>query len=165
MRGQVTWPPQAHNATPLTFFQLLVVASHEFFHIVFGLLCGGSIVSVSVDPNAGGATHILGLMPDKGRLPQPYQGEMSYGQVNSTGRSLVTLTAGYIGSSIIGFFYVVSGRAWETWWKQAMKLTGASGPRSTLLGPRLRASSLRSACSCRLCGRIHSCAYTCKHWS
>lgn len=88
--------------------ELFVVATHEFFHLTIGLLCGGQVVSVCIDPNDGGATHILGLMRNFPRvLNYPYA-IPTYAQLYWSPAAVATLAAGYIGSSIVGFFLVVS---------------------------------------------------------
>ncbi|KAL7420691.1 hypothetical protein Q5752_004642 [Cryptotrichosporon argae] len=87
--------------------KLLVVGTHELFHLVLGVLCGGQVVSVCIDPNDGGATHIMGLMRHTPRVfNDPYAMPTTYGQVFWSSRALATLAAGYIGSSIVGFLYI-----------------------------------------------------------
>lgn len=88
--------------------QCLVVATHECFHILTGLACGGTIVSVCIDPNEGGATHIMDLMRVEPR--ETFDGEYpkTQGQLYWSTRALLTLAMGYFGSALVGFAYVVS---------------------------------------------------------
>ena len=59
-------------------FKLLTVGLHEFSHAFVGLLTCAKIESIQLDPDEGGATRMRG------------------------GISLITLPAGYLGSSLIG---------------------------------------------------------------
>lgn len=73
-----------------------------------GLLCGGQVVSVCIDPNDGGATHIMGLMRRMPRVMDDPYAMPTYAQLFWSPAALMTLAAGYIGSSIIGFVFIVS---------------------------------------------------------
>lgn len=96
--------------------QLMVVGIHELFHLVVGLICGGEVVSICIDPNDGGATHIMGLMRNYPRIPRDPYAMPTYPQLFWSTSALATLSAGYIGSSIVGFLFIVSGTvfAWLT---------------------------------------------------
>ncbi|KAI0923821.1 hypothetical protein AcW1_006677 [Taiwanofungus camphoratus] len=69
----------------ITPLKLFTIGCHEFCHIVMAVLTGGSVVKVTIDPDVGGATYVEG------------------------GHSLAILSAGYIGSTIIGGIFVLSG--------------------------------------------------------
>lgn len=64
---------------------MLVIAFHEFGHAITAVLTGGKVKSISLDPNEGGVTHMLG------------------------GKSAITLPAGYLGSSLIGALLIFCG--------------------------------------------------------
>ncbi|KAH7171479.1 peptidase M50B-like-domain-containing protein [Dactylonectria macrodidyma] len=66
-------------------FKMLVIAFHEFGHAITAVLTGGKVKSISLDPNEGGVTHMLG------------------------GKSAITLPAGYLGSSLIGALLIFCG--------------------------------------------------------
>ncbi|CAM1511040.1 Fc.00g085530.m01.CDS01 [Cosmosporella sp. VM-42] len=66
-------------------FKMLVIAFHEFGHAITAVLTGGKVKSISLDPNEGGVTHMLG------------------------GKQAFTLPAGYLGSSIIGALLTFCG--------------------------------------------------------
>jgi len=66
-------------------FKMLVIAFHEFGHAITAVLTGGKVKSISLDPNEGGVTHMVG------------------------GVSALTLPAGYLGSSIIGALLTLCG--------------------------------------------------------
>lgn len=66
-------------------FKMLVIAFHEFSHALAAILTGGKVKSISLDPNEGGVTHMLG------------------------GKGGVTLPAGYLGSSLIGALLTFCG--------------------------------------------------------
>ncbi|KAH8909051.1 hypothetical protein BR93DRAFT_524101 [Coniochaeta sp. PMI_546] len=66
-------------------FKMLVIAFHEFGHALAAVLTGGKVKSISLDPNEGGVTHMLG------------------------GKSGITLPAGYLGSSLIGALLTFCG--------------------------------------------------------
>ncbi|KAF4973032.1 hypothetical protein FZEAL_9436 [Fusarium zealandicum] len=66
-------------------FKMLVIAFHEFGHAITAVLTGGKVKSISLDPNEGGVTHMVG------------------------GKSAFTLPAGYLGSSIIGALLTFCG--------------------------------------------------------
>ena len=65
--------------------QMLVIAFHEFGHAITACCTGGKVKSISLDPNEGGVTHMIG------------------------GRSAITLPAGYLGSSLIGALLTFCG--------------------------------------------------------
>lgn len=96
--------PSAGSDAP----QLFVVGTHELCHLIAGLLVGGQVVSICIDPNDGGATHILGLMRSYPRVPRNPYAFPTYSQLFWSGRALFTLAAGYVGSSIVGFLFIVS---------------------------------------------------------
>lgn len=73
-----------------------------------GLICGGQVVSICIDPNDGGATHIMGLMRNYPRVPNDPYAMPTYAQLFWSTSALATLAAGYIGSSIIGWLFIVS---------------------------------------------------------
>ncbi|KAB5575727.1 peptidase M50B-like-domain-containing protein [Coniochaeta sp. 2T2.1] len=66
-------------------FKMLVIAFHEFGHALAAVLTGGKVKSISLDPNEGGVTHMLG------------------------GKAGITLPAGYLGSSLIGALLTFCG--------------------------------------------------------
>lgn len=66
-------------------FKMLVIAFHEFGHALTAVLTGGKVQSITLDPNEGGATHMLG------------------------GKAGLTLPAGYLGSSLIGALLTFCG--------------------------------------------------------
>ncbi|KAF7560118.1 hypothetical protein G7046_g4033 [Stylonectria norvegica] len=66
-------------------FKMLVIAFHEFGHAITAVLTGGRVKSISLDPNEGGVTHMVG------------------------GKSAFTLPAGYLGSSLIGALLIFCG--------------------------------------------------------
>lgn len=81
---------------------------HELSHLMVGLICGGQVVSICIDPNDGGATHIMGLMRNYPRVPNDPYAMPTYAQLFWSTSALATLAAGYIGSSIIGWLFIVS---------------------------------------------------------
>ncbi|KAI1309914.1 peptidase M50B-like-domain-containing protein [Xylaria venustula] len=66
-------------------FKMLVIAFHEFSHAAAAVLTGGRVKSISLDPHEGGVTQMVG------------------------GKSLITLPAGYLGSSFIGAILIFTG--------------------------------------------------------
>ncbi|WFD36068.1 hypothetical protein MCUN1_002939 [Malassezia cuniculi] len=66
-------------------FKLLTVGFHEFSHALAGVLTCAKIESIELDPDEGGATRMRG------------------------GISLLTLPAGYLGSSLIGAILIACG--------------------------------------------------------
>lgn len=74
---------------------------------MIGLLCGGQVVSICIDPNDGGATHIMGLMRNFPRVLNDPYAMPTYTQLFWSPSAVATLAAGYVGSSIIGFLFVV----------------------------------------------------------
>lgn len=88
--------------------QLLTVGIHELFHLAVGLICGGQVVSICIDPNDGGATHIMGLMRQTPRIPRDPYAMPTFAQAFWSASAVMTLGAGYFGSSVVGFLFVVS---------------------------------------------------------
>ncbi|KEZ40453.1 Uncharacterized protein SAPIO_CDS8333 [Scedosporium apiospermum] len=66
-------------------FKMLVIAFHEFGHALAACCTGGRVKSISLDPNEGGVTHMLG------------------------GKQAITLPAGYLGSSLVGALLIFCG--------------------------------------------------------
>ncbi|KAF5519467.1 hypothetical protein K4K49_008114 [Colletotrichum sp. SAR 10_70] len=66
-------------------FKMLTVAFHEFGHAITACCTGGRVVSITLDPNEGGATLMKG------------------------GVQAITLPAGYLGSSLIGGLLIFCG--------------------------------------------------------
>lgn len=66
-------------------FKMLVIAFHEFGHAITAVMTGGRVKSISLDPNEGGVTKMVG------------------------GISAITLPAGYLGSSLIGALLTFCG--------------------------------------------------------
>ncbi|PVG02142.1 hypothetical protein CPB86DRAFT_725915 [Serendipita vermifera] len=66
-------------------FKLLTVALHEFSHALAGILTCARIHSIELDPDEGGATRMSGGIP------------------------LITLPAGYLGSSFMGACMIACG--------------------------------------------------------
>jgi len=66
-------------------FKLLTVALHEFSHALLGVLTCARIHSIELDPDEGGATRMSGGIP------------------------LLTLPAGYLGSSFLGACMIACG--------------------------------------------------------
>lgn len=64
---------------------MLVIAFHEFGHAFACILTGGKVKSIELDPREGGVTHMLG------------------------GKNIITLPAGYLGSSLIGALLTFCG--------------------------------------------------------
>lgn len=87
--------------------QLFTVGVHELFHLAIGLLCGGQVVSICIDPNDGGATHVMGLMRNFPRVLNDPYAMPTYTQLFWSPSAVATLAAGYVGSSIVGFLFVV----------------------------------------------------------
>ncbi|KDN60393.1 hypothetical protein CSUB01_00499 [Colletotrichum sublineola] len=71
---QILWP-----------FKMLVIAFHEFGHAITACCTGGKVLSITLDPNEGGATLMKG------------------------GKQAITLPAGYLGSSLIGGLLIFCG--------------------------------------------------------
>ncbi|ORX37215.1 peptidase M50B-like-domain-containing protein [Kockovaella imperatae] len=86
--------------------KLFVTGCHELSHLVVGLLCGGQVVSICIDPNDGGATHIMGLMRTYPRVPRDPYAMPTYSQLFWSSSAVATLGAGYVGSSIFGFLFI-----------------------------------------------------------
>ena len=87
--------------------KLFTVGVHELFHLAVGLLCGGQVVSICIDPNDGGATHVLGLMRDFPRVMNDPYAMPTFTQLFWSPSAVATLAAGYVGSSVVGFVLVV----------------------------------------------------------
>jgi len=68
--------------------KLMTIGWHELCHIVAAILTGGTILSVTIDPNLGGCTRVEGGWPT------------------------VILSAGYIGSTVFGGAFTLGG--WDT---------------------------------------------------
>ncbi|KNG49182.1 hypothetical protein TW65_04163 [Stemphylium lycopersici] len=66
-------------------FKMLVIAFHEFGHAITACCTGGRVESISLDPHEGGVTHMRG------------------------GKQIITLPAGYLGSSLIGALLTFCG--------------------------------------------------------
>lgn len=64
---------------------MLVIAFHEFGHAITACCTGGKVESISLDPHEGGVTHMRG------------------------GKQIITLPAGYLGSSLIGALLTFCG--------------------------------------------------------
>ena len=88
-----------------------MVGIHELCHLIVGLICGGEVVSICIDPNDGGATHIMGLMRNYPRVPRDPYAIPTYPQLFWSVSALTTLGAGYVGSSVFGFLFIVSDEA------------------------------------------------------
>jgi hypothetical protein len=71
-------------------------------------MCGGQVVSVCIDPNDGGATRIMGLMRNHPRVPTDPYALSTFGQLFWSTSAVATLGAGYVGSSMVGWLFVVS---------------------------------------------------------
>ncbi|WVO24942.1 uncharacterized protein IAS62_006322 [Cryptococcus decagattii] len=89
--------------------KLLTVGIHELFHLAVGLICGGQVVSICIDPNEGGATHIMGLMRQTPRIPRHPNVMPTFAQAFWSASAVSTLGAGYFGSSVVGFLFVFCG--------------------------------------------------------
>jgi hypothetical protein len=88
--------------------QLFTVGIHELCHLAVGLLCGGQVVSICIDPNDGGATHVLGLMRDYPRVMHDPYAMPTFTQLFWSPSAVATLAAGYVGSAVVGSVLVVS---------------------------------------------------------
>ncbi|WVR06535.1 hypothetical protein IAU60_003566 [Kwoniella sp. DSM 27419] len=86
--------------------KLFTVGIHELFHLIVGLLCGGQVVSICIDPNDGGATHVMGLMRTTPRIPRDPYAMPTFAQTFWSPSAVATLAAGYIGSSVVGFLFI-----------------------------------------------------------
>nr|XP_019045398.1 hypothetical protein I302_05787 [Kwoniella bestiolae CBS 10118]OCF24328.1 hypothetical protein I302_05787 [Kwoniella bestiolae CBS 10118] len=89
--------------------KLFTVGVHELCHLAMGLSCGGQVVSICIDPNDGGATHVMGLMRTTPRIPRNPYAMPTFAQTFWSPSAIATLASGYIGSSIVGFLLVFSG--------------------------------------------------------
>ncbi|KAG8900226.1 hypothetical protein FRC01_010213 [Tulasnella sp. 417] len=68
--------------------KLYVIGWHELCHMLAAMLSGGKVTSVTIDPMLGGCTRVDG------------------------GKPAIILSAGYLGSTIVGGLYVLA--AWHT---------------------------------------------------
>ncbi|QRV88862.1 pre-mRNA-splicing factor CWC22 [Ceratobasidium sp. AG-Ba] len=68
--------------------KLFTIGFHELCHMVAAIFTGGRITSISIDPNSGGCTRVEGGHPP------------------------TILTAGYLGSTLIGAGLIIAG--WDT---------------------------------------------------
>ncbi|KAJ7449585.1 peptidase M50B-like-domain-containing protein [Mycena latifolia] len=68
--------------------KLFTIGWHELCHIAAAILSGGRILKITIDPHVGGATIVEG------------------------GRPLFILSAGYIGSTLLGALFTLAG--WDT---------------------------------------------------
>jgi len=68
--------------------KLFTIGWHELCHIIMGIMTGGRIISITIDPNLGGCTRVEG------------------------GRPWAILSAGYIGSTFFGAIFILAG--WDT---------------------------------------------------
>ena len=95
-------------SSPVLFpFKLLVVLMHESSHAVAALLCGGSVVSISVTPDEAGLTRSM--------------------MVPSLLRQVVVSSAGYVGSTLSGCVLLfTAARAKEARWPLVL-LAGWTG--------------------------------------
>ncbi|WVO18070.1 hypothetical protein L204_105768 [Cryptococcus depauperatus] len=91
--------------------KLFTVGIHELFHIITGLLCGGQVVSICIDPNDGGATHVMGLMRAIPRIPRDPYAMPTFAQAFWSPSAVATLAAGYFGSSVFCGFDIVASKA------------------------------------------------------
>ncbi|WVQ65554.1 uncharacterized protein L199_003731 [Kwoniella botswanensis] len=89
--------------------KLFTVGVHELCHLAMGLICGGQVVSICIDPNDGGATHVMGLMRTTPRIPRNPYAMPTFAQTFWSPSAVATLASGYIGSSIVGFLFIFSG--------------------------------------------------------
>ncbi|KZT59918.1 hypothetical protein CALCODRAFT_493184 [Calocera cornea HHB12733] len=78
-------PGARHIITPL---KLMIVGWHELCHVTMAVMTGGRILSITIDPNLGGATRVEGGHPP------------------------TILSAGYVGSTLFGFLLLIAG--WDT---------------------------------------------------
>lgn len=76
------------------------------FHLAVGVICGGQVRSVCIDPNDGGSTTLVNLMRTEPRVYAD-PGPMTFGRLYWSAAAVATLSAGYFGSSVLGFCYVV----------------------------------------------------------
>lgn len=80
---------------------MMVIGTHELFHLIVGYMLGGGLISICIDPSAGGRCELAGLTRI-GTYAPGMQPLVFYH------RAFITLAAGYFGSAIIGFVYIVS---------------------------------------------------------
>jgi hypothetical protein len=81
--------------------KLFTIGWHELCHIIMGIMTGGRIVKITIDPTIGGATIVEG------------------------GRPPWILSAGYIGSTFFGALFVLAG--WDTLVAKVMSFILAIG--------------------------------------
>ena len=65
------------------------------------------MVAMCIDPNDGGATHIYGLMRSHPRVPRDPYAMPTFSQLFWSASAVATLGAGYVGSSVVGFLFIV----------------------------------------------------------
>ncbi|KAF8892091.1 peptidase M50B-like-domain-containing protein [Infundibulicybe gibba] len=68
--------------------KLFTIGWHELCHITAGIMTGGRVLKITIDPHVGGATIVEGGIPT------------------------LVLSAGYIGSTLMGGLFVLAG--WDT---------------------------------------------------
>lgn len=86
---------------------MLVIACHEIWHVLVGLLLGGELTMFCIDPNMGGFTNFMGPFLDQQLSVS--EGYAPTDGLTHTGPGMQTmLLMGYFGSAVIGFFLVVS---------------------------------------------------------
>lgn len=87
---------------------MLVIACHEVWHVIVGLMFGGQLIVFNIDPNLGGYTNFRGPYLDshrnEGHEYVPTEGVTMYHESNYQ----LTLLMGYFGSTLIGSCMVVS---------------------------------------------------------
>jgi len=72
----------------ITPLKLFTIGWHEMCHIIAAILTGGRILKITIDPHVGGATIVEGGIP------------------------WITLSAGYVGSTLLGGAFLIAG--WNT---------------------------------------------------
>ncbi|BEJ12220.1 hypothetical protein CspHIS471_0206800 [Cutaneotrichosporon sp. HIS471] len=88
--------------------KIFVIFTHEMFHVIMGVLCGGRLQAFVIDPNLGGYTGISGLNRTLPRFPDPHA-ILTPDQLYWSPRGMATLVAGPIGSAVVGFIYIFAG--------------------------------------------------------
>lgn len=87
--------------------KVFVIFTHEMFHVLTGVLCGGRLQAFVIDPNLGGYTGVSGLKRTLPRVPDPYTLPTPE-QLFWSPSVVATLMAGPLGSAVVGFLYIVS---------------------------------------------------------
>ncbi|KAH7097585.1 peptidase M50B-like-domain-containing protein [Auriculariales sp. MPI-PUGE-AT-0066] len=64
--------------------KLFTIGAHELCHVIAAIMSGGTILSITIDPNLGGCTRVM------------------------DGHPTIILCAGYIGSSLIGGLFILA---------------------------------------------------------